>query len=700
MAIRRLKKDLGGYDGSRGLAVIMRYTLRLLTLQQFQRGTTLICAMELLRRSDEDKWGNEPFTLGLWVGNSVTPGDTKSSKEVVASLRNRNRGHLGKGSPHQLSSCPWCGSEIKPERNIVSDEKIKQTAIYCGDERGRCEFSLTRSQSAKHPGLPVKVVDEEIYHRPPTMLIATVDKFARMAWNPAVRTLFGQVTHECERHGLLWPGHDCGQRHNASGRLPAAKVVEVGSIRPPDLIIQDEFHLISGPLGTMVGLYETAVAELSTWQLNGKSITPKIVASTATVRKAEDQVRNVFMRRLAIFPPSGLDVEDNFFSIQRPLDQKYGRRYMGICAPGNSRPAVLIRVYSAFLMAGQALFNSFGQVVDPYMSVVGYFNSLRELGGMRRLAEDDVKTRSFRVEMSMVERPGLAQRSMQGDVRELTSRVSSQDIGRSLDELEFPFVAERDDERDKWQSKSPPGQKPVDLVLATNMLSVGVDVDRLGLMVVNGQPKGAAEYIQATSRVGRSHPGLVATVLTWSRPRDLSHYETFEHYHDTFYQHVEAQSVTPFSPRAVDRGLTGLSMSILRLKHSELAPNIGASKMDSPSKPELAQTISAITSRSWDVTDDKEKRDLVERAMLDRADDWANKVSDRNRDLVYSKHGSQPTEVNLLQEPGSDAWARWTVPTSMREVEPGVSMVLRGGDLDEGPVWQPRKTDDNGQDDR
>ena len=174
----------------------------------------------------------------------------------------------------------------------------------------------------------------------------------------------------------------------------------------------------------MVGLYETAVAELSTWQLNGKSITPKIVASTATVRKAEDQVRNVFMRRLAIFPPSGLDVEDNFFSIQRPLDQKYGRRYMGICAPGNSRPAVLIGFIQPFLMAGQALFNTFGQVVDPYMSVVSYFNSLRELGSMRRLAEDDVKTRSFRVEMSMVERPGLAQRSMQGDVRELTSRVS------------------------------------------------------------------------------------------------------------------------------------------------------------------------------------------------------------------------------------------------------------------------------------
>ena len=232
MAIRRLKAGLGGYDGSRGLTVIMRYTLRLLTLQQFQRGTTLLCAMELLRRSDENKWGTEPFTLGLWVGNSVTPGDTKSSKKLLPHYAMVMRPSW-QGLPHQLSSCPWCGSEIKPERNIVSDEKIKQTAVYCGDERGRCEFSLTRSQSAKHPGLPVKVVDEEIYHRPPTMLIATVDKFARMAWNPAVRTLFGQVTHECERHGLLWPGHDCGQRHNASGSLPAAQVIEwVASARP------------------------------------------------------------------------------------------------------------------------------------------------------------------------------------------------------------------------------------------------------------------------------------------------------------------------------------------------------------------------------------------------------------------------------------------------------------------------------------
>jgi hypothetical protein len=300
----------------------------------------------------------------------------------------------------------------------------------------------------------------------------------------------------------------------------------------------------------MVGLYETAVDELSTWAVDGKAIRPKIVASTATVRKAEEQVNNVFLRRVSVFPPHGLDVEDNFFSVQRSVEDKPGRLYMGICSPGSSRPAVLIRVYVALLTAAQSLFQRFGAAADPYMTVVGYFNSLRELGGMRRLAEDDVQTRAYRVQMSDVKRPGLSQRSVR-IVDELTSRVSNKEIPKKLDQLEVKF-------KPTWEKGE---TRAIDIVLATNMLSVGVDVNRIGVMVVNGQPKNTAEYIQATSRVGRSFPGLVCTVLTWSRPRDLSHYETFEHYHATFYKHVEAQSVTPFAARALDRGLTGAMVS-------------------------------------------------------------------------------------------------------------------------------------------
>lgn len=674
MAVRRLQGTVGGYDARRGLAVIMRYTLRLLTLQQFQRATALICAMEVLRRVDPKKWGDEPFTIGLWVGQRVTPNTTEESH---AAIEKERAGKYGTGStPAQLTFCPWCGSEIVPGRDIRVDRDSGRTVVYCGDRLGRCDFSHARSN---HQGLPVKVVDDEIYRRPPSMMVATVDKFAMMAWRGQVRTLFGRATTECPRHGLLWPEADCSGNHQKKGALAATTARTITPIRPPDLVIQDEFHLISGPLGTMVGLYETAVDELCTWKWDGKDVRPKVIASTATVRKATEQVNNVFLRQVSVFPPHGLDVEDNFFSVQRPIESKPGRRYLGICSPGSSRPAVLIRVYVALLTAAQALFERFGQAADPYMTVVGYFNSLRELGGMRRLAEDDVQTRAYRVQMSRVARPGLAQRSVR-NVDELTSRVSNKDIPRKLDQLEVKFKA-------VWQKDE---TRAIDVVLATNMLSVGVDVNRLGLMVVNGQPKNTAEYIQATSRVGRAFPGLVCTVLTWARPRDLSHYETFEHYHATFYKHVEAQSVTPFAPRAMDRGLTGTMVSLLRLDKDDLNPNLGAERLDSTGKPEVGTVRKAIADRAWLVTGKKAIEAHTATMVADRFDRWVKEATKGGRRLGYETERRQGDVVGLLKKPGVRAWDELTVPMSMREVEPGVQLVMDDMKLPDPPPWRVR----------
>ena len=694
MAIRRMQGNLGGYDSSRGLAVIMRYTLRLLTLQQFQRATALICAMEVLRREalvkGDESLGAEPFTIGLWVGNRVTPGTTEESHDAIKRIRDPEKFYTGP-SPAQLTSCPWCGSEIAPGRDIDVERTLGRTYIYCGDKRGRCEFSRGKSSRKPHPGIPALVVDDEIYHRPPAMVIATVDKFAMMAWRGQVRTLFGRVGQECERHGLLWQGAGCNGNHQAGKGLSATKVKNISPIRPPDLIIQDEFHLISGPLGTMVGLYETAVDELCGWKLGEHMVKPKIIASTATVRKAREQVNNVFMRRVSVFPPHGLDVEDNYFSVQRPIEDKPGRRYLGVCSPGSSRPAMLIRVYTAFLTAAQALFDRFGEPADPYMTMVGYFNSLRELGGMKRLAEDDVQTRSYRVQMSMVERPALAQRSV-SNIRELTSRVSSQDIPKYLDNLEVKFKAEFDAAAGKYVTRWQEGDtRAIDVVLATNMLSVGVDVNRLGLMAVNGQPKGTAEYIQATSRVGRSFPGLVCTVLTWARPRDLSHYETFEHYHSTFYKHVEAQSVTPFSPRAMDRGLTGSLLSLMRLENDVFSPNEGAGELDKSDRSEITEAIDVLVKRAWNVSELSSTKSLAERELKERADEWAKEVSVPGRTLAYEKRGpNAATTKNLIEAPGIKPWDNWTVPMSMREVEPGVRLIMNTTHISDDHDWKPR----------
>ena len=682
MGVRRLQGDLGGLDGGRGLAVIMRYTLRLLTLQQFQRATALICAMEVLRRAEPEVWGDAPFTIGLWVGQRVTPNTTDESHAAIEKERD---GKYGTGStPAQLTSCPWCGSEIAPGREIRVDRDLGRTFVYCGDKYGRCEFSQAKS---KNLGLPVLVVDDEIYRHPPSMLIATVDKFAMMAWRGQVRALFGKANRECPRHGLLWPEADCNGNHTKKGSLEAVKVREITPIRPPDLIIQDEFHLISGPLGTMVGLYETAVDELSTWTVDGKAIRPKIVASTATVRKAEEQVNNVFLRRVSVFPPHGLDVEDNFFSVQRSVEHKPGRLYMGICSPGSSRPAVLIRVYVALLTAAQSLFQRFGAAADPYLTVVGYFNSLRELGGMRRLAEDDVQTRAYRVQMSDVKRPGLSQRSVR-IVDELTSRVSNKEIPKKLDQLEVKF-------KPTWEKGE---TRAIDIVLATNMLSVGVDVNRIGLMVVNGQPKNTAEYIQATSRVGRSFPGLVCTVLTWSRPRDLSHYETFEHYHATFYKHVEAQSVTPFAARALDRGLTGAMVSLLRLENDSMNPNPGAQSLDSSGKAEALRARKVLSERAWKVKD-KAARTIADSMTADRIDRWVKEAVKAGRRLGYETARGQGDLAALLKKPGALAWDEFTVPMSMREVEPGVQLIMDASKHStEPPSWKPKVKKANGGD--
>jgi ATP-dependent helicase YprA (DUF1998 family) len=295
---------------------------------------------------------------------------------------------------------------------------------------------------------------------------------------------------------------------------------------------------------------------------------------------------------------------------------------------------------------------------------------------MKRLAEDDVQTRAFRVQMSRVRRPGLSQRSVK-NVDELTSRVSSKQIPKKLDQLEVKFKKE-------WAKGE---ARAMDVVLATNMLSVGVDINRLGLMAVNGQPKSTAEYIQATSRVGRSFPGLVCTVLTWSRPRDLSHYETFEHYHATFYKHVEAQSVTPFAARAMDRGLTGAMVSLLRLSDETLNPNLGAGQLKFVGNAEAQAAKASISDRAWKVTNKADVKSSAEGMLAERIDRWVKEATKSGRRLGYDTEWGEGDIFALLKKPGLQKWDVLTAPMSMREVEPGVNLIMDATKLNEGPAW-------------
>jgi len=687
LAIRRLQGTVAGRDGrSGGVAVLMRYTLRLLTAQQFERAAALICACEVRRRAlvtDDPRWGEEPFRLGMWVGSGVTPNRVRDAGFAIEDARNSGRRRGASASPVQLVTCPWCGHRLEPGRDARVDAERWRTLVFCGDPYGRCEFTAAGSPDE---GLPVVTVDEELYRLLPSFVIATADKFAQLPWRGPLHLLFGRVDRRCERHGYRSPDLDTidsqrpeRDRHNATKNLPAARTVPVAPLRPPDLIIQDELHLISGPLGTLVGLYETAIDELASWDIDGVRVRPKVVASTATVRRADEQVHALFARRLAVFPPPVLDVSDSFFAREVPTAVRPGRRYVGLCTPGLRLKSAQVRVFASVLAASQRLFERYGTAADPWMTCVGYFSALRELAGTRRLVDDEIKNNA-----RQGHRRGLARRYIR-EVQELTSRVGSTEIRDVLDQLKQEFTPpEPKGEGEAAAGKSadrPParrGAPPIDVLLATNMISVGVDVARLGLMIAVGQPKATAEYIQATSRVGRSAhgPGLVFTIYNWARPRDLSHYETFEHYHATFYRQVEALSVTPFAPRALDRGLSAVLVALARQGSGqrEWNPNVGAQAVDLAA-PEISTIVDAIVARAEKVTTEISVADHVRALIDERLDHWRAEQRQVGANLGYDEDIAKAVSP-LLEPPGIERWDRFTCPWSLRETEPTVNLII------------------------
>ena len=724
LAMRRLQAQLGGYDAENGVGVLMRYTLRLLTLQQFQRAAALMCACEVLRRNDSSTWGTTPFRLGLWVGSSSTPNHLRDADEALKSERGDGK-PAASGNPRQLTHCPWCGREIKSKDVQVhhGKNKIGRCLTYCSDSYGSCAFS---PKQAALEGLPVLVVDEDIYRHPPALLIATVDKFAQMPWQGNVQMLFGRVSGLCQRHGFLSPDIEADEQYGCKGNHPKAGALPSVSrkedqpyLRPPDLIIQDELHLISGPLGSMVGLYEAAIDDLSTWQLSGQAVRPKVIASTATVRRAPDQVKHLFMRDVRIFPPQGSSIGDNFFSLERPASPEHpGRRYLGVCAFGRRFTEALIRVYIACLGSGQSLYEQHGDNADPYMTLVGYFNSIRELAGAKRLSEDDIRAR---LRGDITSRRGFAKRYL-NVVEELTSRRSSQEIPSLLNRLEVGFKQADDSQRKAYgvykrnkrnegkknadnplnplmASKEPakPPPRPFDVLLATNMISVGVDIDRLGLMVAAGQPKNTAEYIQASSRVGRSKhaPGLVVTLYNWARPRDLSHFETFEHYHATFYKHVEALSVTPFALRALDRGLAGVMTGMVRLRGTDLSANAAAQNLQDGDAA-MAHMLEVLAQRAENVTDNPAIKEIVSTMLHDKRDYWLKQVrKQRETHLVYKQRRTrkqgQENAVSLLERIEDAPKHLFAVMNSLRNVESSIPLMLdenaRGLGAEDGDIF-------------
>ncbi len=633
----------------RGLSVLMRYTLRLLTLDQLGRAAALICALELEREAAPDRLGTWPFEIALWVGRAATPnhmGRKGEPSDKTARVRTlRFASDTSREPPLPLDRCPWCGTKFNKHSFRLKPGTDRPKNLLVGCANRHCEFSGRRRY------LPIVAVDEPIYERLPAFMIATADKFAAMPWT----------------------GETAGFFRGGDPRDP----------RPPDLIIQDELHLISGPLGTMAGLYETAVDHLCRRRIGGREVRPKIIASTATVRLARKQIRALFGRAsVAVFPAPGIDRRDSFFAEQAPQQDAAPRLYVGIAAQGRGPKVIFLRSTITLMAAAQAAWEAAAQggginPADPYMTAVAYFNALRELGSARRIVEDEIGSRllTYANRKRVDEATGLfANRKIAFEPVELTSRVGTATVAEAKRRLSLDF-ADRDH---------------VDVALATNMISVGLDITRLGLMLVSGQPKTTAEYIQATSRVGRdpSRPGIVVTLLNIHKPRDRSHYERFAAWHESFYRGVEATSVTPFSPRAMDRGLAAVTVALARLGVQELTPMLAAGCVENHGT-ETAALARAVGERARNHADGLPDGFAahVGNRVQSLVDDWARLAHEAGQGGVafgYARSRDSGTSTPLLREmidPDrdmlNDTQLRFRAPRSLRDVEPGVLLGIK-----------------------
>lgn len=509
-----------------GVDVIMRYTLRLLTADQFQRSSRLICAMEYLRETEDIALGDTSFSIGMWVGNKTSP---NSNKEAISQLNEMNRGKRTEG--FLLNRCPWCGSALGKVKSKGAKSNSKSIILGFRTESQKLQVYCPDSECHFHKEIPVYFVDETIYQKCPTFLIGTVDKFVQLAWNPKVRSLFGVDI-------------DGNQK-----------------ISPPSLIIQDELHLISGPLGTLSGLFESVIEELCTKLSNGKFIKPKIISATATIKEFQQQSKDLFARKEArIFPSPGLDIDDSYFAkvavdevTKLPLP---GRKYVGVFTSNVGLMMAEVQTFSAILQEANQLPKD---ECDPYWTLLAFYNSLRDLGAGINLCNMDIPTYM----KSIAHRENYEERRYIKEPLELTSRMQSHEIAQTIDNLKEEFVVEKK-------------VKPLDVCLASNIIEVGIDIDRLSVMAVVGQPKTTAQYIQVTGRVGRrweERPGVIFTIYSNRNSRDKSHFEHFTEYHQRLYAQVETTSVTPFSDASLERGLSAVVISYIRQRFSKLIAN-------------------------------------------------------------------------------------------------------------------------------
>jgi len=597
-------------ENYKGVSVIMRYTLRLLAAQQFERASKIITVLDYLRIQFVEELKEDPISIGLWIGDNSTPNKLKKAVTVEENISNSGE----TANQFQIDTCPWCNEKLIQEHNgktthafHILPKKVKLKIICLTKD---CNYS-------QRGGLPIQIVDECLYLRPPTLLFGTVDKFAMLSWEEGGHKFFSSLNKE--------------------------------DSSPPDLIIQDELHLLTGPLGSIVALFETVIESLC----SSKGVVPKIIASTATTRNTAEQVKQLYGNRsVSIFPPPGLNYNDSFFAKQ---SNDSNRKYLGVMPTGNTGVSTQIKLLTVLAIARLKVFSNDPNLIDPYWTLVSYYNSLKDVGRMYNKVGDELQQSIQNEQARLISNYklrfnwyGLKTRS-----RELTSRIDSSKIKKTLGQLETNFALE---ENNGYLN---PTRDLVDLVLATNMLSVGIDIARLNVMLINGMPRNTSEYIQASSRVGRKDKGLVIPLFDSNRARDKSHFENFLTFHQSLYKQIEPLSITPFTENTIEKMISSLLISYIRHKKG-LYKNIDIAKFKKEDVTELKELLKNRFPENPNIQLAINKIDHL-------ADDWIEKIHQENPYKQYSGKKNA-----LLTRPGLKAAikdSKWVVMQSMRDID-------------------------------
>jgi hypothetical protein len=629
---RRIKHP----ENYQGVSVMMRYTLRLLTAQQFERASRLICALEFLRckfiKEEDDgkkkkrvyKFGEDSITIGMWVGSGTTPNSFKDAVDVHKEIEDEvnrlnktntdNTDSAGEKNNFQIEACAWCGCKV------ISKHPKTNKYLLAFDNQGKakCLNDTCHFSDLNGNGLPIFVVDDYLYQNPPTLLFATVDKFA-------------MLPHKAEGHKFFNSKDD--------------------NLLPPDLIIQDELHLLNGPLGSVVGLFERVVESLCT----KNDIKPKIIASTATTRNTELQTRNLYNREVAVFPPSGIHYSDSFFAFT--LKESH-RKYIGFMPTGKTGMDTQLEFLAHLLFARaellQKLRQQFGsdddnlwKSLDPYFTLVSYYNSLKDVGKTYNKVNAEVYDK-LRLLLQRFSKNNylydFMNRGLISRTRELTSRIPSNRIKPVLNELEAELKVKKNPENGTFKI-----ERGIDLVLASNMISVGIDVGRLNLMLINGQPRNVSEYIQASSRVARRNEGIVFNLLDANRAREKSYFENYQSFHHAYYKFVEPLSLTPNTEITFDKMLNAVLVCYVRHKQGLDAHQFTGNTI------EFEKIINqTIKEQSLQIHLKNELKKL--------ADDWIGKVQTAESIGKTLQYKSKEQTLISKSEP-------WNLMFSMREID-------------------------------